>query len=674
MKRVFAHIGFSFAITLIILNFLKIEAAFVILAVTSAAFAIFILIKKTRESISVPLCMFSAFLACVIFISNYYSVFLPQRNLDNKIIDSEFYIVDLSECKNDSYYYTVKTSFVNMDKSPQHIKLTLKSDDKIKADYYQMIDGRIKLRLVAENGFASYGKFGDKIFLSGSLLNSDVKEEKIFSLNKYILDLREEIKNLVNSNIKSPESSVIIGLLIGDKSEMPSQINENFRYSGVSHIMAVSGLHLAVFCGTVAFLLKKIRIPKVLQTLITFACVIFYMALAGFSNSIFRAGIMMMVLLCGRLFNERSDTLNSLGIAVFLICLNPYAVTDAGAMLTVTAVLGLVVINPVFVKLYKPKTKFVNYVYKTICASAAVFLTTLPVICITFGYAGILGIILNLVIIPLAQITLIFSFLFLIFSWFNPFLIAFSYICKTLASIIIFITDRIADIPYAVADVSENSFFLAVGSVFIIFGIAFLFNNKIILKRVALIALAVFISIVSVSYALEFDNIYVKEINGYYSTSVVVYNRKNAVVIGVDDALQYYSVSNMIKSKNLNITMIVDIGNSEFSKRLANKYGTLNYVSDNEDAKYLNNCSNFFFDEDFNVDLWQSFNVEYKSNEKNKYVKIKLYDTEFLCIKKYEYKKSDNHVIYLNNKSDYDTVYTVNENGFSQRRLTEWQK
>ncbi|MDE6413250.1 MAG: hypothetical protein K2K42_05090, partial [Eubacterium sp.] len=119
MKRVFAHIGFSFAITLIILNFLKIEAAFVILAIASVAFAISIHLKRTRQSVSVPLSMFSAVLACVIFISNYYTVFLPQKNLDAETVNAEFYIVDLEENKNDSYYYTVKTSFVDKENTSQ---------------------------------------------------------------------------------------------------------------------------------------------------------------------------------------------------------------------------------------------------------------------------------------------------------------------------------------------------------------------------------------------------------------------------------------------------------------------------------------------------------------------------------------------------------------------------
>lgn len=674
MKRVFAHIGFSFAITLIVLNFLKIEAAFVILAIAGVAFAVSVLIRKTRRSLSVPLCMFMAVLACSIFISNYFCSFLPQKNLDGETVHADFHIVDLEEQKNDVYIYTVKTSLIDKENVPQKIKLTIQSESKIEAEYYQNIGGTIKLRLVAENGFDSYGSFGNGIFLSGKLLDYSVTDENVFSINKFILNQRENIKSFVNANIKSPESAIITALLIGDKSDLPNQINENFKYSGVSHIMAVSGLHLAIFCGAVSFLLKKLKFPRAAQVLITLLCVVIYMSLAGFSKSILRAGIMMIILLCGRLLKERSDSLNSLGMAVFFICLNPFAVTDAGALLTVTAVLGIIVINPLLVRLYKPKMLLAGYVYKTVCASLSVFITTLPVICITFGYVSLFGILLNIVMIPLAQAALISSFLMILCGKIYPLLFILSRLCRLFASIMLLITEKTAAIPYAVADISENKFFLAIGAVFIFFGIAFLFYRKRLLKHTAVIAVAIFTIVIILSDFIGYNSIYVKEINGYYTSSVVVYNKKNAVIIGVDDSLQYYSVSNMIKSKNLSVSMIVDINNSDYSKRLANKFGALNYVCDNENIKYLNNCSNFFTDDDFAVDLWSQLNVEYKSNAQNKYVYLQIYDTEFICVKKYADSSLYNNVIYLNNKSDYDIVYTVNQNGFSERRLNEWQK
>ena len=169
MKRVFAHIGFSFAITLVVLNFFSIKAALVILAITGVAFAVTFAIKKIRKAVSIPLCMFSAFLACVIFITTYYGTFVPCEKLNEVTADAEFYIVDLEEETSFGYSYTVKTVSVNAADAPQNIKLYVRSDTRINAGSYQIIKGELKFWLVAENGFNSYGAFGEKVFLTSNL-------------------------------------------------------------------------------------------------------------------------------------------------------------------------------------------------------------------------------------------------------------------------------------------------------------------------------------------------------------------------------------------------------------------------------------------------------------------------------------------------------------------------
>ena len=129
MKRVFAHIGFSFAITLIILNVFSIDAAFVILAVTGAAFAVSIIFDKTRKAKAFPICAASAFLACVLFLSVYYASFIPQSRLDGETVNADFYIIDFEE-KADSgrFYYTVKTLSVDSTGAPQNIKTKFSTD------------------------------------------------------------------------------------------------------------------------------------------------------------------------------------------------------------------------------------------------------------------------------------------------------------------------------------------------------------------------------------------------------------------------------------------------------------------------------------------------------------------------------------------------------------------
>ena len=103
MKRVFAHIGFSFALTLIALNFMNIKGAFAVLITASVLFLLSLLFKKTRKAVAIPLCIFSCVLASVSFIATYYGSYLPLQPLNGDCAEAEFYIVDIPE-KTESGY------------------------------------------------------------------------------------------------------------------------------------------------------------------------------------------------------------------------------------------------------------------------------------------------------------------------------------------------------------------------------------------------------------------------------------------------------------------------------------------------------------------------------------------------------------------------------------------
>lgn len=671
MKRVFAHIGFSFAITLIVLNLFNVIAALVIFAVTSAAFIISLLIKRTRKSLSVPICLLSSVLACIIFISNYYGSFFPQAGLDGITVDAEFCITDIPREKSNGFYYTVKTIRIHSDNAPQNIKLNLKSDNKINADCYNVIKGRIKLNLISENGFNSYGNFGNGIYLSAKLYEYENTGEEVFSLNKYVLEIKENIINSIKENADKDSAGLIIALVTGDKSYLSDEIKTNFRDSGASHIMAVSGLHLATFAGTIYFLLKKLKAPKILTAIIPLSAVLFYISLSGFSKSMVRAGIMMSIMLVGRLFEEKSDALNSLGFAVFIICLNPYAVTDAGALLTVTAVLGLITVNPHITKRFRPRNIIIAYFYKIFTASVSVFITTLPVMFVFFGYVSICAVFTNLIMIPLAQITLIFSFSALFSFFSNPvftFILSVPRIC---ASLMISVVSFFAGIPYLSVNICSYEFALAITSVFLLFGICFMLNNKRLLKKCTAISIAVFIIITAFASVLNINSVKVRNICGYNSNAVIVYGNNRAVVAGVSEAGQYTAVRNIIKSGNLHISMIIDTDKNNYSEKLADEFEADNYVISSENIQGTINCKNIFTENNFDVDLWQSFNVKYNCDKYNTYVDFEIYNSKFRYSKKYGLLGENEDAVSLN---EYDTVFTVNKYGYSERRLNEWLK
>lgn len=682
MKRVFAHIGFSFALTLVILNLISIKGVLVVFVIASALFIVSLLIKKTREAVAVPLCLFSAILACLLFSSCYYGSYVPQVNLDGKTAEAEFYIVDLEEHNDYGYTYTVKTKSVDVSGAPQNIKLRLKSKDKIPADYYQIVKGELKFSKISDNGYESYGSFGENIFLRSKLTKYAVTNKFVNSLNKYILRLRVNIRNLFFEELPKDNATLALALVTGDKSEMNTEIKNNFKSSGASHLMAVSGLHLTVVSGALYFILKKLRVPETSRIIVSLFAIIFYISLSGFSKSIIRAGIMMVVFLIGKLFKEKSDLLNSLGFATFLICFNPFAVTDVGAMLTVTAVLGLATINKEIVKLYMPRNKIIAYCYKILMASFSIFVTTFPVMYFSFGTVSLIGMFVNILLIPVAEVALVSSFLIVIFQFLSPVLFVFTFVSKIATEILIVITKFCAKLSFAVANINSVEVGLIISAIFLLFGFSFIIKKKNTLKITSVISIVLVFVVSLTSYVINYNNIYVREINGYNSTAMIVYDRNNAVVIGVSDSSQYYVVDGLIESKSLNVSMIVDTTNSDYSRKLSNSYSVKNYVvnsnienSNNNKSNNKNDikCKNVVTTNNFDVDLWDELNVKYMSDENGVDITLKVYNTDF------SYSSDMNYNSYAyKNKNDYsdncDIIYTVNNYGFSDWRVNQWLK
>lgn len=671
MKRVFAHIGFSFAITLIVLNFLSIKAALAALAASSALFVASLLIKHTRQAVAVPLCMASAMLAGILFVSFYYGTFLNQQSLNEKTVHSEIYIIDLERETEYGCYYTAKTVYIDEAGAPQNIKLTVKSEERIPAEYYQIIDAEMKFSLIADNGYESYGSFGEGIFLSAKVNSFEVTDKSIPSINKYILNYRSNIRSFLNSEIGRDESSLISALLIGYKSDIPNNIKDDFLISGTYHVMAVSGLHISVFTCALFWVLKKLSVSRKTTAFMMIFAVLFYIAFTGFSKSVIRAGIMMLIILLGRILNDKADALNSLGFAAFVICLNPYAVTDAAALLTVTSVLGLLTINPCLARLCKAKSRLFRYVFGVLSATASVFITTFPVMCFVFGYDSVLCFAFNLVMIPLAELTLIASLLLILLCWISPLCTLLAFIAKHLASAMILTVSTSLYFPFSMLNLSTMAAYLLIGSALLLFGIQFIiFGNKHI-KACAAAVIAMCIVIAGTAYTVNYNSIYVREITGYQTTAVLVYDRKNAVVIGVNDYLQYSDAYDILKYNNLKISMLIDTSSSEYSSALADDFEVLNYVTADAQSVKSVNCGNIVCENQFDVDLWQSLNVKYQHSAFGTTVKLTAYNT-LLEASDGKGNSEDALVISTDYASDYTNYYVINKYGFNERRLNQW--
>lgn len=661
MKRAFATIGFTFAVTLIILNFLNEKWALAAFTAASVLFVVFISVSKTRKAAVLPVSMLSAALACIVFVTYCNNVYLPQTVLADKTVDAQIYIVDTEQKTQNGYSYTVKSRNIEMQNVPQNIKLTVYSDAQITAESYELINVNMTLFSAGENAFDSRGSFDDGIFLRGYINTYSETDESvggIQSVNRYFIELRQYLRNTFDDLVGGDFGALSLAVLSGDTSNLSDEAYNNFKACGATHLMAVSGFNLAVLTGMLYKILRRLLVPKVpLVTLCTLS-VLFYVMLAGFSASMVRAAIMMIVFLLSKLFSEKADNLNSLGFAAFIVCLNPFAVTDAGALLTFTAVLGLIVISPYLSAKIKTKNRLLKSVLGIITASVCVFITTFPVMYYMFGQVSIVGLILNVILIPLSEVLMITAVVFSIFASIAPLASISAFVLKLVSGAMLWITSYFSRFSFSTVNVGSQIYALLIFCVLVIFAVGFFIKARSSVRyfKICTVISCVFAVIITAgSIFTSRNNTFLRIMNGEFSDAVIVYNKDYALVFGISDYEQYYTAKNIIEANELYTAMIIDY-DGEYSLELADECGCLNFVSDTvifEDGNSVDT-------QGFRKTLWDGVEISY-SNTDEKCVDLKIDNTYF------SFDEDE-----LANTEKYDIIYTVNDNGYIMKGVNKW--
>ena len=150
----------------------------------------------------------------------------------------------------------------------------------------------------------------------------------------------------------SLHAQLLKGILLGKRSDLPTETLDIFRNSGTFHVLAVSGLHVGLVAMFCYFGFRCFRFPQKVICLLTIAAVLIYACLIGFRPSVFRASLMAILFLFATLIDRDADLFNLLGFAALvLLLLNPLQVWDVGFQLSFVAVASIVYFVP---KMEKP--------------------------------------------------------------------------------------------------------------------------------------------------------------------------------------------------------------------------------------------------------------------------------------------------------------------------------
>ncbi len=217
-------------------------------------------------------------------------------------------------------------------------------------------------------------------------------------------------------------------MALGRKDLFSGDLRREFSAAGISHIFAISGLHVGLVSAFIFFLIK-ISIGRIsffllympvqrIAALATLPAVWSYVIITGSSVSSIRAGIMISVYLLGILIGRGQDLLNTLAIAVALILLTmPLSLFDISFQLSVTAVLGIVLFArrfEIFLKarclpFFKSKLscRILSSLISTSSVTAAATIAVSPLVAYHFKIVTVLGFFTNIVAIPIAAFALV---------------------------------------------------------------------------------------------------------------------------------------------------------------------------------------------------------------------------------------------------------------------------
>lgn len=412
MKRPMSVIGFSYLAALVAATYFSVDLSLVFAATFLLSFIICICIRKVRVKKVLPAAFLTMSVAFTAYYILSYRVVKPIEQLNEQDVIISGRICELPYKSYNRYYYIVETDKVELDGVPQKMKLRVSMSKAIDAEPYDRLIGKVHVFLPTDSGsFSSRSYYAAKgIHALSYLYEYDDFEAQELSdkpLYYYFLKAKQALIESIRTILPKEHASIAVGVLLGDKYYLDDDIKSNFKEIGVSHLLAVSGLHMSMITTVALMLLQATRLRKKWCYLLTCVSAIGFMVLTGFSASVMRAGIMLIVFYLGKFFYAKADSLNSLGIAtLFLTASNPFAAGDLGLLLSISSTLGIILFEDYFENLIRHLAKKLNYgsnIVEKLASSIAVTLSatlaTMPVIMLSFGRISIISMVSNLLVV-----------------------------------------------------------------------------------------------------------------------------------------------------------------------------------------------------------------------------------------------------------------------------------
>lgn len=621
----------------------------IVTAIVAAVGLVLCPLFKNRENRSVVSACLVTVICSFIWLTFYDTVvYKPAESLCGNEVTVEGEVIDEPYRAYGQYYTVIKTETINGEK--QKVKIRLSSNSSQNIEPGDKVTCTVKPYLLTD----SSGKNkADGIFIGG-YMGEDVRIENSnkISLSRITYKVRAYLLSNISYALPGGEGELLKGMLLGDKTGVPEDINESFRHVGLSHLFAVSGLHLSIWVGLFSYIKFKHNSFRVMMRVVSALFILFFMAVTGFTSSVFRAGIMTLVFLAAQGLGRKADGINSLGLAAVILCLiNPYSCLELSFLLSFSATLGILICyTPIESLGERVQCRFKEIPGKAlkwfitaggVSLSASIF--TFPVSSIVFGEISAVSPFANLIVPSLGAVSMISGGLAAVFPS-NPIFFFITkplfLLCGIINNFIIKFCLWLGGLEFSHFRISGENAAVICAGIMVLLAVTFMFKNYRKVLPLALSLCLLFAVCTEISEIfLRANTLEIIVCDSGESPCVVLSDGKSAVIMGtgssynaetsIDKALSSAGtekINAIAATKYDNIASIESIAseydipiviNSSANELLRGETDVLNVGGDGESVEFSKKVKAEFYS-DFTVITYNDFRALIAYNSEGK--------------------------------------------------------
>ncbi len=301
-----------------------------------------------------------------------------------------------------------------------------------------------------------------------------------------VIALREHINNIFPDDTEG----FVRALLTGDRSGLSYRVRNEMSIVGISHVIAVSGMHVSLLVGAIMLLCMRRRR---LAAIVSFFVMFFFAAMLGFTPSVMRSVIMNSVMLLAPLLHRENDAPTSLSFALMVIlAMNPWAIANISLQLSFGALAGILFLTPrmnrwllrivhdeTLKKRFPHLRRIVRSGVAILSTSFGATVFTQPLLAMTFGSVSLIAPLTNLLLLSLIGVIFTCGFVVLLLGLlYAKFGMAGAWFLSALIRAVLRLVHLLAKVPYAAVFLTNAYMIAWLVLVYILLGIFFLFKKR----------------------------------------------------------------------------------------------------------------------------------------------------------------------------------------------------